>query len=103
VDTLYVKKDRRIRGYYSKPKVFRKQLFGKHCIRMMSTRISQSVYKCSFPTYTTTDPEREEHVALFYGPSITNEFCAVLCTLNSLATRFTAVTKYTVEQRVCPV
>jgi len=84
-------------------KVFPEQLFGKHCIRVMSTRISQSVYKCSVPSYITTDPEREEHVALFHGPSITNEFCAVLFTLNALATRFIAVTKYTTEQRVCPI
>jgi len=78
-----------------------KQL-GKHCIRVTSTRISQGVYKCSVPSCTTTDPEREEQVVLFHGPSITNEFCAVLFTLKALATCFIRRQNSTIEQRVAP-
>jgi len=89
-------------GTFRSQKCSPSKQFGKHCIRVMSTRISQSVYKCSVSSYTTTDPERKEHVALFHGPSITNEFCAVLWTLNALATRFIEMTKYTTEQRVAP-
>jgi hypothetical protein len=91
-------------GTFRSQKYSPSKKFGKHGIRVMSRRTSQSVYKCSFPrnTASNTDPECEEHVALFHGPSITNEFCAVLCTLNVLATRFIAVTIYTTEQRVAP-
>ena len=75
-------KDTRIHGYFSEPNVFPEQTVLEHCIRVVSTSISEGVYKCSVTSYTITDPEREDYVALFHDPSITNEFCPVLCTLN---------------------
>ena len=89
-------------GTFRNQKCSPSQQFGKNCIRVMSTRISQGVYKYSVPSCTITDTEREEQVVLFHGPSITNDFCAVLFTLEALATRFMRRQNSTIEQRVAP-
>ena len=60
------------------------------------------MFPCSVTSCTGADPEGEEHVALFHGPSITNEFFDVLFTLYALATRFFDVTNSANEQRVAP-
>ena len=59
--------------------------------------------KCSIPSCITADPEREERVVLYHGPSITIEFCAVLFTLKALGTRFKRRQNSTIGQRVAPI
>ena len=89
-------------GTFQSQKCSPRKQFGKHCIRVMATRISRGVCKCSVPSCTTTDPEREEQVVLFHGPSTTNKFCAALFTLKALATRFMRRQNSAIEQRVAP-